>query len=175
MSNIVTPPATLSFPNLFVAKGMRDTPEVNKKYSAKLVFDDGEDLSALAEAAKAVALEKWPKGVPSGARNAIQTDDDGNVYMNISSREDYPPQVVGPDRQPILDQTQIYPGCKVVAGVRFYAYDKACNKGVAAGMTAVMKVADGDRLDTSVSADTLFAGVEVEQTASPAAGQFDLS
>lgn len=173
---IVTPEATLSFPSLFVARGMKDTPDQNKKFSAKLIFPEGTDLSTLQAEAQAVAAEKWPNGAPANIRVPINRDDEGNIYMNISSREEYPPQVVGPDRQPIINQSDIYPGCKVVAGVRFYAYDKAGNRGVAAGMVAVMKTADGERLDTTVNADALFSGVQTEAPTNPApAGAFDLS
>ena len=87
----------------------------------------------------------------------------GHWFFNASS--DRKPGIVGPDRQPILNEDEVYSGMYAYVSVNLYAFNNT-SKGIAAGLNNVMKVADGDRLGNGpADAEDDFADVPM-----PAAG-----
>ncbi len=90
--------------------------------------------------------------------------------INAKASADYPPQVIGMDRQPVLDRGQVYAGCEVAAGIRLYTYNNMGKIGVGVGLAAIMKTGDGAPLaGDSVDAQVLFGGVQTQApTAAPA-------
>lgn len=165
MSNdlYTTPVATLQYPTLANAKADDNG---RLKYSACFIFDTDaespEGSSSLADLKNAVLAaavakfgDKAKDMLKSGAlrnplRDGAQKDDKpgfgaGKVFFNASTL--YPPVIVDASLQDILDvEGQLYPGCQVRAQINFYAYDAKGNRGVAAGLTAVQKYAEGTKL-----------------------------
>lgn len=159
---IITPEAILSYPALFEPK---EVPGSNQppKYSCSLVFPPGTDITALKAAIVAAGRdffgskfdELWRGG---RIRSPLRSDVDGkgypegSVFMNASSKAK--PGIVsryaGSDGkpQPITDPDEMYPGCYVIASVRFYGYDKAGNRGIGCGLGNLQKRAEGSRLDS---------------------------
>lgn len=171
MSTVVTPEATLSFPNLFKAVPNKIDATKPAQFGCMLTINKSEDMTPIYAALNAAATAKWGANIPPSCKNPIKDGDvlaaqkgdpwyAGKWVINSTANLDYPPQVVGLDRQPLLDRTQIYAGCKVRVALNAFAYDTPMNKGVSLGLTAVMKVADGERLDNRVSVEQVFKGIE---------------
>lgn len=72
------------------------------------------------------------------------------------------PGVVGPDRGPdgkyvaCTDATKVYAGCYGRVTVNFYPYNVSGNKGIAAGLNAVLTYGYGDPIDGRVRAEDAF-------------------
>ena len=49
-------------------------------------------------------------------------------------------------KNPIIDKNEFYSGCYGKASITLYPYDASGTKGIAAGLNAVMKTEDGDKL-----------------------------
>lgn len=94
--------------------------------------------------------------------------EEGGVFSRASSR--FKPKVVKRDngvwRELTKDEeSNIYSGCFVAAVVRVYATgggDTGYPMRVQLGLSTLMKVADGDRLQQEVNLDEAFGGVVVE-------------
>jgi hypothetical protein len=181
---IITPKFRVSFPHLF-------KPQYNKlskkdEYSVMALFPKGTDLSAMEKAAHDACVKKWgpnekawPKKVRMPFRDQGEKEfendagkmvlpaghEKGAIFMNFKSKER--PGVVGPDVQPILDASEVYPGCYARAAVTAYAYEAAGNFGVAFGLTNLQKMGDGDRFGTRTKAEDDFTAIsnEVGKTA----------
>ena len=112
--------------------------------------------------------KKWPK--PSKDKvfdkrlwstNDSDNHPDGYVYFNCKNEK--PVGVVGPNGRTMTDQDQLYSGCKGRLCVTFRAYaHKSGSVGVGAYINAVMKTADGDRLDGGVDAENTFSKYAVK-------------
>ena len=59
----------------------------------------------------------------------------------------------------------MYSGCYVYASVNFYAYNTSGNKGIAAGLNNVLKVADGEPLGGRISAEADFYDMDIPEDA----------
>lgn len=167
--NFVVQNVILSYPALFQPRQVNN--QGDPKYSVKLFFDanGANEIYAKAQEIAAQAFTngetqnpnfRWAIAPVSGsdAQNPRLT---GLYAGNAKADVDYPPQVVGPDRQPILDRGQIYAGCIVAVGISLYTYNNMGNIGVGMGLKAVMKTADGEHLaEGGVDAQTMFAGVQ---------------
>lgn len=172
--------AILSYPHLFkpqVAVGATEP-----KYSCALLVDEAtakyvyEQARTVADAAfkngeQNLDKFRWPvhkagdKQSTNGSypyRDNPRTAD--RYLINANASQDYPPQVVGQDRQPVIDRGQIYAGCVVAAGIQLFSYNTAGNVGIGVGLSAIMKQADGDALGGGgkVDANNLFAGVSTQ-------------
>ena len=180
--------ALLSYPHLFKPQTPEGADE--PKFSAALLVDE-----ATAQMVYAKALEianqafqsgeqnlqkfKWPvsraadKQATNGSFPYRDNPRTAGLYLvNANASQDYPPQVVGQDRQPVIDRGQIYAGCIVAAGIQLFSYNTAGNVGVGVGLSAVMKQADGEQLGGgTVNAENLFSGVQAQpQTSVPMPG-----
>lgn len=61
------------------------------------------------------------------------------------------------------DEEEMYSGCYVYASVNFYAFNQKGNKGIAAGLNNVLKVADGEPLGGRSSAEAEFSDMEIDE------------
>ncbi len=68
----------------------------------------------------------------------------GMLFFNASSKTK--PGVVDAELNAILDKEEFYSGCYGRASINFYPFNKAGNKGVAAGLNNVQKLEDGEKL-----------------------------
>lgn len=160
------------------------------KYSAVLLIPKSDtQTKSLLDAAVQAAVqkgkaEKWSNVIPPRLRKPIKDGDgvkesDGMPYGNeckdhwvlsVSTSIDYPPKVVGPDFQPIIDPTEVYSGMFGRIAVNFAPYNSNGNKGVGAYIsTNVMKTRDGEPLGASApdpSADFGAPGAPLDNGAS---------
>lgn len=175
---IVTPEFTALFPNLFEPKPYLDPktrkPKGEPVYGLSMLFAPA-DIAAMKEKAKAVALAKWPGRPLSELKFPFQDGDklaakseanrkDGTFYKGtvvIKASSKFQPQVVGADKNPILDKGKVYSGIRGYAELNFHAYDgvNGGQDGVKAYVNFVMKSADGKRI-AGKDAATVFAGIK---------------
>jgi hypothetical protein len=94
---------------------------------------------------------------------------EGSVYFTARANPDRRPGVVGRERdaatgQPviIMEEEQIvghphelYPGCRVIGLVQFFAYDNI-GKGIGVSLQGLQKRGEGERLDSRVAAQDAF-------------------
>ena len=70
----------------------------------------------------------------------------GHYFVNANASESYPPKVFDAALNPIMDRNEFYSGCYARASLTFYAFSASGNKGIAAGLNGLQKVADGEPL-----------------------------
>ena len=88
---------------------------------------------------------------------------DGYMYFSATCKADGgQPGLLGPDRQPIVDTSEIYSGAWYYIHVNVYAYNNV-NLGVAVWLNHVMKYKDDERLDGKIAADQAFADIPIEK------------
>jgi hypothetical protein len=169
VDKVTTPVFRLSFPQLMEAKGY-DGGE--PKFSLSAVFDPSRftarekeqwaAMEALADKASQERFKKNLKDLPGnfkkpfrdGAEKAdLAGYGEGTVFCNLSSK--MRPGVIDKNRNNITDADEVYPGCYCRATITAYSYDNK-GKGVAFGLQNVMKVADGERLDSRTDAQDDF-------------------
>lgn len=159
---VVTPVGRLSYAHVHEPYAFNEGDDA--RYSCELIFEDGEDLSALKSAVKAAADEFFGKDKPKNLRLPFRDggERDQEAYAGctfIGARsKDRPGVVVGPNRDECLDKDEVYSGCYCRLSVTAYAYDRNGNKGVTFALNHVWKVADGEPFGSSVSAQDEFAG-----------------
>jgi hypothetical protein len=103
---------------------------------------------------KDVAGKGWPSDV--------------GAFLSVKAGEDYPPAIVGRDALPIMDQTEVYPGCIVRVSLRPYAYGgRGTNfgAGISFGLENVQKLADGPRFKNARGDGSEFGRFEDEDLA----------
>ena len=97
-----------------------------------------------------------PNGEPFGAECK------GCWVFTASSKADRKPRIVNSQVQDIIDPNEIYSGIYGRVGVDAYPYNVSGKRGIAFGLTNVQKLADGDPLGSSTTAEDDFgAPVEV--------------
>lgn len=181
---VVTPVFTAAWPNLFKARAFEKNgrPQGSEKYDIVLICETHE-CGEMKAVASRVAAAQWPGGVPA---NLLSPFRDGTKFAQdknqkriaqgqkerdfscfhgktvIVARSQFPPQVVGVDRQPILDEKQIYSGVRAVAQIRFRAYmSDLGTSGLTTYINMVMKVGDAEKiLVSAVNPADVFAGIQ---------------
>lgn len=165
----------LSYPAIFkpadpLKEG--DTP----KYQLELIFSKDDDISELREMVSNAIKNKFGGKTPANLKlpfrdgDAERQDEEGNVrdgYENgifICPRSvDKPGVVMGREREPVENQSDVYGGCWVRCSVTAYYYEKGkVNKGIAFALNHVWKIRDGEPFASRVSAEQDFAESEVD-------------
>jgi hypothetical protein len=171
-TKVVFGPCRLSYTHLFnkyAPEGSND----EGKYMTNVLIPkrEKETIKALNDAIeaakKAAVVNKWsgkePKKLDMPLRDGDEKDDEvyeGHFYLNAKSRQR--PGVVDRDKNPIMDEEEIYSGVWAYVSVTFFGYDVNGSKGVACGLNNVMKFKDGDHLGGRVSADADFGDIDSE-------------
>lgn len=153
-------------------------------YSVSLIIPKSntalvEKIRTACKAAAQAGAGLWGGKIPAGLHNPLNDGDEkrpddpayqGAYYMNAkTSRKPFcysPGPVVNGQRTftPITDPEQVYSGCYGFASVRFYAYNRNGNKGIAAALDSVVKVRDGERLGGGAEApEVAYSGVDFTQ------------
>lgn len=128
-----------------------------KKYCVSLIIDKDDEATlkaietAIDEARKKGVASKWggkePKKLQLPLRDGDEEREDeaysGAMFVNANSSK--PVACLNRLREAI-DPADIYSGCYALVSVGFYPYDANGNRGIAAGLNAVMKWSDGERL-----------------------------
>ncbi len=169
--NIITPQFRASYVQVF--RPRKNDLNDKMEYSLVAIFPKGADLSALIQATGAAAVEKWgadktkwPKNLRNPIRKNEEREKDGKLpdgyepgghFITLKSTER--PGLVDGNRQPVIDETQVYSGCYMRAQVRAYAYLQKGNAGVSFGLQNVQKMADGEPLSGRQRAEDAFEAV----------------
>ena len=101
----------------------------------------------------------WRDGDDEEDRGSKGKEFDGFFWMNVKNKRNQP-GIVGPDRQPIMDEDEIYSGMWGYADIALSPYDYKGKKGIGAYLNNVMKTKDDERLDGRQSAEDAFADIE---------------
>jgi hypothetical protein len=173
---VLTPKFRVSFPAIFTPKSYQGN---DPKYGLQMIFDNDEDLDELNELIEETARAKFGAKVklsklklPLRDGNDKENDEGetpsiyvDTTFANTSSK--YAPSLVDEDLQEIISEEDFYAGCYARAVVNCYAYDVSGNKGVALGLQAIQKVADGERLGGGkVNAADVFSKVKTKKKTS---------
>ncbi|WP_297261547.1 DUF2815 family protein [uncultured Prevotella sp.] len=172
---VIFGPCRLSYTHLF-RKYVKDGEDESKaKYMTNVLIPKEEKetidaLNAAIEAAKkSGVVSKWdgkePKKLDLPLRDGDDKEDDddiygGNLYLNAKCTNR--PGVVDKHRSPIMDEDDVYSGMWAILSVTFFPYNVSGNKGVACGLNNVMKTKDDERLGGRTSAESDFAGIDME-------------
>lgn len=185
--NVITPEFRVSYPHMFTPR----LNDMNKKmeYSVVALFKKGEDIKPLrSEALRAVKEKwgsepkKWPKKMMDPFRDQGErekTGADGDNYLPdgyevgaffVNFKTDQRPGLIDGKRQPIIDETEFYPGCYARASVRAFAWEAKGDKGVVLKtgvsfwLVNVQKTRDGEPFSGNPKAEDEFSAVESTDT-----------
>ena len=168
-TRITTGKVRFSYANVFKAKPIQDGQE--PKFSVSLIIPKS-DKAAIAkiEAAIKAAIEEGkeqlavkgvlPKKIKTPLRDGDEERGDDPAYAGcyfINANSKRKPQVVDADRNEIVDQLDFYSGCYGRASINFYAFNVNGNKGIAAGLGNLQKLAEGEPLSGGRSAEDDFS------------------
>lgn len=163
MANITTGEARLSYVNLFQAKAVNGS---DPKFSVTLLIPKSDVATkaaidkAMEEAAQDGTANKWNGVRPPKVQHPLHDGDGtrpsdgmpfgeeckGHWVITANCSENRPPQVVGLDRQPIVNHADVYSGMYGYVNINFFAYNSNGRKGIGCGLNAVMKSRDGEVL-----------------------------
>lgn len=187
--NYRTGPVRGSFMHVLVRSPVKETPngKIGGKFDGTALFPPAADLTVLGQAAKELALTKWPDyGKTDAAGNNIGPNlhSPFNQQSAKASQPGYTPggvciTAVADQRSPyavdargapITDNNLLYSGAWYFFIIRPFIFDVGMKKGVSFGLQGVMKIADDAKLGGGGSdpkAD--FAGVAIDTSAQAAA------
>ena len=166
-------PCRISFANIFEPKAINGGDE---KYSVSCVIPKS-DKSTLMKIHKAVEaakedgkVRKWNGKIPPNLKLPLRDGDidrpDDETYqdcMFVNATSKNAPGIVDRRVQPVTDPMMVYSGCYCNVSVNFYAFNANGNRGVAAGLSNIQFVRDGERLSGRVSAEAEFDALEEEE------------
>jgi hypothetical protein len=166
-TKVTTGKVRLSYAHLFEAHAIEGN---DPKFSVAIIIPktDTDTLKAIKEAvneAKEVGKTKLGKitaNLKTPLRDGdIEKPDDENYknsyFLNASSKNK--PGVVDQNVHAVLDATEVYSGCYGRLTLNFYAFSASGNKGIAAGLSNVQKLADGGPLGGFTRAEDDFEAV----------------
>lgn len=174
LTKVITGKVRLSYCNIWTATSVEEGGE--KKYSTAILIPKA-DKATLDKINKAIdhlkeeakkkfggTSGKLPKNFKLPLRDGDEEKDDdayeGMFFLNASSKKQ--PGIVGLEKdedgklKKIEDEGQVYSGCFARVSINFYIFDVKGNKGIAAGLNNVQKVADGPALSGANNADADF-------------------
>lgn len=172
-TKVVFGPCRLSYTHVFT-KYAPDGDTDNGKYMTNVLIpkSEKETVKALQQAIEAAKksgiVSKWggkePKNLELPLRDG-DTDKDDEVYEDcffINAKSSTRPGICDKNKNPIVDEEEIYSGVYAYISVSFYPYDKNGNRGIACGLNNIMKFKDGERLGGRTSAENDFADIDAE-------------
>lgn len=162
-TKVVFGPCRLSFPSLFEKKKF-DGDTGDGKYMTTVLIpkEEKETIDAIQKAitaAKTAGItSKWggkePKKLTMPLTDGDDTDDEYQQgHFTIKAKSNMRPPVTGRDKNPIVDEEEIYGGVWAYVSVTFYPYNAAGNNGVAVALNAVQKFKDDDPFGQSSAHD----------------------
>lgn len=180
----------LSYTNLLTPRAQDEAKPDVLTYSTALLIpkEDKETVEAIRAAIKAAledgVVKLWSGKKPNGQlRNPLRDGDaerpDDEVYAGHFFINAKGPR--GGKEKPILldkngretdSESVVYSGVNARVSLQFYAFDKAGNRGVAAGISALQSSETGEPLGNTVTADSARAEFGISTPASDAAKDF---
>jgi hypothetical protein len=168
-TKVTTGKCRLSYAHLFEAHAIEGN---EPKYSVSVIIpkSDTDTLKAIKEAvneAKELGKGKFGDKIPANLKTPLRDGDaerpDDEAYVNcyfLNASSKNKPGVVDQNVQPVLDATEVYSGCYGRLTLNFYPFSASGNKGIAAGLGNVQKLADGEPLSGFTRAEDDFESVE---------------
>ncbi|MEX6053044.1 DUF2815 family protein [Mammaliicoccus sciuri] len=166
--------ARASYVTIFEPKAINEGDE--PKYSMSIIIPKSDTATikriekAIENAAQNGKNTKFGSKVPANLKTPLRDGDiereDDPAYADsyfINANTKLKPDVIGMDKLPLTNPTDLYSGCYVHVSVNFYPFAVSGNKGVAAGLGNVMKAKDGEPLGGTVSAENDFADIDAEE------------
>lgn len=170
-TKVITGKVRFSYLNAFKPRASAEGQE--PKYSVCLLIPKTDKttlgkIKAACEAARLSSAAIFGGKVPTSLKSPLHDGDgekpNGGEYgpeckgcyvLNASSKR--APGVIDRSKVEILDETELYSGCYGRASLNFYAYNQSGNKGIAAGLNNLQKLADGEPLGGFSRAEDDFA------------------
>ncbi|MGL5440822.1 MAG: DUF2815 family protein [Filifactoraceae bacterium] len=154
-TKVTTGKVRLSYAHIFEPHAIEGN---EPKYSVSVIIpkSDKVTLQAIKDAvnqAKEEGKGKFGNKIPANLKTPLRDGDidregdeayAGCYFLNASSKNK--PGIVDINVQPVLDATEVYSGCYARLTINFYAYNANGNKGIAAGLGNIQKLADGESL-----------------------------
>lgn len=172
-TKVVFGPCRLSYTHVFTKYAPDGDTDIGK-YMTNVLIPKSEKQTvkalqqAIEAAKKAGIVSKWggkePKNLELPLRDG-DTDKDDEVYEDcffINAKSRTRPGICDKNKNPIVDEEEIYSGVYAYVSVSFYPYDKNGNRGIACGLNNIMKFKDGERLGGKTSAENDFADIDAE-------------
>ena len=165
-TRVITGEVRLSYLNILEPKSINGS---DPKYSVSLLIskEDTKTIEAInkaVEAAKQTGISKWGGKIPPKLKLPLRDGDEerpddeayaGHYFVNANSAQK--PGLINSRLNPILDSTEVYSGMYGRADINFYAFNANGNRGIACGLSNIMKTKDGEALSGRESAETAFA------------------
>ena len=175
-TEIVTPEFRISFPSLFRPDAQEGQ---EPKYKLTMLYPKAAEgaLAPLKQRARELVAAKWPnpKTRPATIRNPFRDGEEkahlggysGTVFCTATNKSR--PKVLGPDMQPILDESRVYAGSYGRAVVKVYAYCRNGNSGVGLSLIMVQWLRDGEPFGHAYGTpEEYFGGPELAAGGMPA-------
>lgn len=170
-TKVVTGKARLSYAHVWEPASVNGS---TPKFSVSVIIpkndtDTVNRINAAIEAAITEGVGKFGGKKPTKAALKLPLRDgdtdrpDDEAYKNsyfVNCNSTTAPQIVDRRVQPILDREEVYSGCYARVSINFYAYNSSGNKGVAAGLGNIQKVADGEPLGGKTNAKDEFSSLD---------------
>lgn len=189
-TRVVTGEVRLSYAHLFVPRVNEKSTDKTPKYSVTILIPKSDtatmgSIQTAIQAATAAGVPKVWAQHPAQPQTPIWDGDGvrksgepfppeykGHWVVTCSSKQ--PPQVVDINRQPIINQSDVYSGMYAQVSMNFFAFSVNGNKGIGAGLGNVMKTRDGESLAGGKSAEEDFGASDqyANQYASPVPPQY---
>ncbi len=172
-TKVITGKVRFSYANVWEAKAPVEGAQ--PKFSVSLIIpkSDSATLAKVEKALKAAYEEGLPrlraasKNVPTFEAIAKPIHDgdvekpDDPAYANayyINANSLTAPGIVDAACNPIVERSEVYSGVYGRASINFYVYANGVNKGIAAGLNNLQKLADGEPLGSKSSPESDFGG-----------------
>lgn len=166
-TKVITGKVRLSYVHVFEPTSVGDSGD--EKYSVSIIIpkSDKETLKKIKEAIN-VAKEngktsKFGGKIPANLKTPLRDGDEDrpedeayedSYFINASSTT--APGVIDRAKKAITDPEELYSGCYGRVSINFYPFNSNGNKGIAAGLNNIQKLADGEPLGGRVSAEVDF-------------------
>ena len=169
-TKVVTGKVRFSYVAVFQPKAMNANSD--PKYSVSIIIPKNDKatldrinkaIEAAKVAGKAKLADKSGK-IPANIKIPLRDGDtdrpDDEAYADsffINASSNRKPGIVDAQLNEIIAQEEFYSGCYGRASINFYAFNAAGNKGIAAGLQNLQKLAEGEPL-AGASAEQDFGG-----------------
>lgn len=158
-NRVVTNEVRLSYANVWEPKSVNGN---EPRYSVSIIIpkSDTETIELINQAIDNAITDGVPKfGGKKPNKKTIKlplrdgdTEREDEAYADayfVNCNSNTAPQIVGLDRLPITDETEVYSGCYARVSINFYAFNTNGNKGIAVGLGNIQKTKDGEPLGGS--------------------------
>ena len=169
-TKVVIGPCRLSYTHVFAKHSPNGDPADGKYQTSVLIPKTEKEtlkaINAAIEAAKQQGIvSKWGGKTPKNLSMPLNDggDREDKLYKNhffVNAKAKTRPGIVDRNKQPIVDEEEMYSGVWAIVSITFFPYEASGNKGVACGLNNLMKWKDDDRLGGRVSAEADFDGVD---------------